>query len=154
MKHVVVISSIAVAVFLTTLSAMYARPLLESLNIWPQPDPITELYFTEPAKLPAAFTAGEELALDVSLRNLENSPTQYDLSIEQVDSQSNSKTPLTTSSFSLDHSQQTRRTIPIKPADIPGASQFIVTVRYRHDGADSPAKQLIISHWIKNIKEV
>lgn len=154
MKHVVVISSITVAIFLTTLITIYHRPLLESMQLWPEPEKITELYFTEPTKLPSEFTPGTNLAIGFTLRNLEHHPTTYSYTIEQTSTDNQRVTLVKKASTQLDHSQQARRDLTVIPTDLPGSSQIVVTVTYRPAGTLTHDKQLIISHWLKNAKEV
>lgn len=128
--------------------------VLSMMQIWPKPETVSELYFTKSSSLPATFIPNSKLDIDFTVRNLELQDVSYDYKIEQLNPADKQSAVLSTGALSLSHSKEASKKISVIPADIKGMSKISVTITYQSPSDDQKQKQLSISYWLKNSKEV
>lgn len=56
-----------------------------------RPEPLTELYFTDPAKLPTSYTSQQSVKVSFTIHNLEHTDTWYRYSVHVKGSEEKSK---------------------------------------------------------------
>lgn len=79
-------------------------PIDRQMRRWkllPQPERLTELYFSTPNRLPATYKPGQSQTVSFTVHNLEYKTVTYHYTIEQVSQNNNHKLPLASGSFTL-----------------------------------------------------
>lgn len=154
MQYSIAIIVVVIAVLASLNIGNSTRTILSAIEVWPKPENVSELFFTKPTALPTNFTPGSPMEVDFTLHNVESRDITYDYKIEQLDSANNKTTELKTGALSLSDSEKSAEKIVVSPINSKGTSRFSITVTYPSSSDSQKAKQLSISYWLKNSKEV
>jgi uncharacterized membrane protein len=95
--------------------------IVRQLNNWkllPEPERLTELYFSNPNTLPTTYTANTNQDVSFKVHNLEYKTVDYHYEIIEVADGSNQGQVLTEGSFILKQNQLMSRNVPLKLADM------------------------------------
>ena len=93
-QHLAPIIAATVVIILLILGLVFHQPIKNQLNSWkllPEPERLTELYFTKPNNLPSTYTPGQSQTVSFTVHNLEYRTTAYPYQISeqnQADTQS------------------------------------------------------------------
>lgn len=105
---------IGIILFLTSLSVatiLNATPINRQLHSWkllPEPEPLTELYFTDHSTLPLFYWVGHPQTVSFATHNLEYRTVTYHYQILQSSDDGSSKAELASGNFTLQHNQSTK----------------------------------------------
>lgn len=100
----VVIAVVCIAGVVTIFASRDA--ITRQMNVWklvPQPDRLTEFYFTSPTKLPSTYLPGVSQDVSFTVHNLEHQPMLYSYEIIQQNDAGAASHVLATGSFRLNH---------------------------------------------------
>lgn len=143
---------IVVAGFVTLNPDNLAARMLGTVWLWPSPERVTELYFTNPTKLPTTFETTENLPILFTTHSLEHQAIFYEYKIIQSSADGSQTHQLADGSFSLDH-DQTKQTAAIAELhDVPGQSKISVQLTRGAVGT-MPPHTYTIFFWINNAGE-
>lgn len=120
-----ILSIVGIIVLVKFLSPAINRQL-HSWRVLPEPERITELYFTEHTKLPTIYSPGSRQVIAFTTHNLEYRPTNYSYTVTQS-SQDGSQTGVVGSgSFSLGTYQFLTTSSPITLLDYGARSKITI----------------------------
>lgn len=135
---------VAVSAFiLVTLCFSWWRPAIASqLRDWkllPQPERLTELYFTKPNNLPAIYTPGEPQTVQFTVHNLEYGTTAYAYKVMEQSQDGRQSQQLANGEFTLRQNHYERLSLNVVPVDLGTKVKVIVEI---------PTTNETISYWI------
>ena len=116
--HRITLLVVLVMIVVSINSLPAVKRQLNSWKLLPQPETLTELYFTNPTQLPTTYTPGLAQSLNFTVHNLEYKNITYSYVINEVDVEGNVVQPLTNSIFTLGHDQYKVESILITPIDL------------------------------------
>jgi hypothetical protein len=120
-----------VFVILITLIVINAASIKRQMNEWkllPQPERLTELYFTHPNSLPGTYTAGQTLPVDFTVHNIEYKTENYKYQIIEDANNSTKGLLLASGSFTLKQNQYKFPALSVTPANLGPKVQIIVNL--------------------------
>lgn len=130
-------------VVVLALSFTFHQQIKNQLNAWkllPQPERLTELYFTSPNNLPSTYTPGQAQNVRFTVHNIEYQTETYQYKILEQ-SQDGSKTQqLAAGKFTLQQDQYQGQNVGVTPADMGQRVKIIV---------DLPTVNETISYWVE-----
>lgn len=91
--------------FVTTANASAITHQLRTWKLLPEPERLTELYFSNHAKLPTTYTTGQTQTVDFAIHNLEYRTVDYKYRITQTDKNGENAVELARGSVTLQHNQ-------------------------------------------------
>jgi uncharacterized membrane protein len=103
LRQPVIIFSLAVLVILITAIGFH-NPIDRQMHAWkllPEPERLTELYFTHPNSLASSYTPGQAQTVNFTVHNLEYRTTTYQYQIVELQQGGTQATTLATGSFTL-----------------------------------------------------
>lgn len=115
-------------VFVTAINASAINRQLHTWKLLPEPERLTELYFTDHAKLPTTYTPGETQTVSFSIHNLEYRTVQYNYRITQTDGDGNNGIELANGSVTLDQNQTTNESAAVILTDFGPKSRLNVVL--------------------------
>jgi hypothetical protein len=102
----------------------------------PEPERLTELYFTQPNSLPASYKPGQPQTVNFTVHNLEYRTTAYNYQvIEQTQNGATSQT-LTSGSFTLGQNQYKSPVLDIIPTDLGSHVKISVKLVSQNESID------------------
>jgi hypothetical protein len=118
---------VAALVMTVTLGGHGIAAQLHRWKLLPEPEQLTELYFTDHTKLPAVYLPGIPQTLAFTVHNLENQTTTYRYIVEELapDAQ---PVLLGSGSFTVHSNQSHNESIAVTPADV-GRAQVRITLQ-------------------------
>jgi hypothetical protein len=124
------------------LGLCFHQQIKNQLNAWkllPQPERLTELYFTEPNSLPTTYAPGQPQTVRFTTHNIEYQTETYSYRIIEQ-SQNGSQTQLLSSGqFTLQQGQYQGQNVGITPADLGTRAEIIIEL---------PTVNENISYWV------
>lgn len=123
--------------------------ILNHFKLLPQPERITELYFTEHTKLPKEYLPGQEQTVRFTVHNFEYEPIKYSYVIEQKNDTTQQQLAAGTVDTQFNDSKEL--SVRVIPVDMGERSQIAIKLSY--DGHmpqnDLPIRQQrMIYYWI------
>lgn len=100
---------------------MFWIPIKTTLADWkflPQPQKLTELYFTNPNSLPTGYSIGQPQIISFMVHNLEYKTKDYRFNIIESDQGGNTIKTLASGSFILRQNDFKNETINVTPVDL------------------------------------
>lgn len=91
--------------FVTAINSSAINRQLHTWKLLPEPERLTELYFTDHTKLPAKYTPGETQTVSFTIHNLEYRTVDYKYRIIQTDNNGENAVELAQGSVTLQHDQ-------------------------------------------------
>lgn len=119
----------------------FHQQIKNQLNAWkllPQPERLTELYFTNPNSLPSAYTPGQTQTVQFTTHNLEYQTETYQYKILEQNQDGTKSQQLAAGQFTLQQNQYKRMDFPIIPIDFGPKVQISVVL---------PTVNETISYW-------
>jgi uncharacterized membrane protein len=117
---------------LIAIGALLHAPIDRQLHAWkllPEPERLTELYFTQPNRLPTTYTPGQTQTVSFTVHNLEYRTTDYRYRIIETGQTTHQTQTLASGSFTLSQSAYERPTVRIIIADLgPRAKVGVVLI--------------------------
>ena len=129
-------------VLVVGLSIGFHQQIKNQLNAWkllPEPEKLTELYFTHPNNLPASYVIGQPQTVSFTAHNLEYQAETYRYKIvEENQAGSESKT-LAAGSFTLQQNQYKDSNVTVMPANLGPRARITVEL---------PTVNETIDYWV------
>jgi uncharacterized membrane protein len=116
-----------------------APAIHRQLNAWkvlPQPERLTELYFTDHTKLPSTYAKGDSQTVAFTVHNLEYRETQYHYILSETDQTSNVSTDVTSGDFKLEQNKFQKITIPITLSELGPTAKVTVRLSGQDESID------------------
>ncbi len=140
-RRVILFALVGLAVGLSVALAVVNNSVIAAkLHHWkllPEPERLTELYFTDHTKLPASFTPGQPQSLMFTVHNLEGRTTSYRYKAEEL-VPGNQPLLLGVGSFILRDADYRDQAIALTPTD---AARTEVRITLQPGGE-------VINHWM------
>jgi uncharacterized membrane protein len=128
-----------VIIVIIALGAIFHSAIDRQMRDWkllPEPERLTELYFTHPNSLPTTYTPGQTQTVDFTVHNLEYRTTDYQYKIiEQSQDGSQSQTQAV-GSFTLPQNAYKPEAVMIPTADIGQNAKVEVELVNVHESID------------------
>jgi len=87
-------------------------------KLLPEPERLTELYFTQPNSLPKTYAPGQAQTVKFTVHNLEYQTTKYQYQIIEASQDNNQSQTLTTGNFTLPQNAYKQATVNIPTVDL------------------------------------
>lgn len=107
-RHLGPVIFVSVVVVLMILELVFRQQIhnqLESWKLLPQPEPLTELYFTHPNSLPSTYTPNQIQRVTFTVHDLEYKTITYSYSVNEISSSPKSDQLLNSGYFKLKQNQ-------------------------------------------------
>jgi hypothetical protein len=114
----VILGSILIII---VLAVVYHGAIDRQMRRWkllPEPEKLTELYFTNPNSLPSKYTPGQVQTVSFTTHNLEYANTSYKYVITENDSSSNKSVNLASGNFRLPLNGYEKKSVSISTVDL------------------------------------
>ena len=128
-KHRVTVLFVLILVVAATIGAPVIKHQLNSWKLLPQPERLTELYFTNPNHLPATYVPGQTQTVSFTIHNLEYRNTEYSYVVKEVNQDSTVTQTLASASFSIDQNQFKAVSLDITPLDLGSYIKIVVDLQ-------------------------
>jgi hypothetical protein len=126
-------------VLLIALGTALHAPVDRQLHAWkllPEPEKLTELYFTSPNTLPSTYTPGQTQTVSFTTHNLEYQTTDYSYRITESAPDGSRAQTVATGAFSLPQNAYKRQNVIIPTADIGQNVKVEVELMNVHESID------------------
>lgn len=113
--------SIVVILIIVILGVGFHSAIDRQMRSWkllPEPEKLTELYFTHPNSLPTKYLPGQPQTVSFTVHNLEYQTTDYTYKIVEASMNSNQSQTLASGSFTLPQNIYKQETVNITTADL------------------------------------
>lgn len=127
---------ILVLILISVFSAPAIKHQLNSWKLLPQPERLTELYFTNPNNLPATYTPGQAQTISFTVHNLEYKTTIYNYVINEASQDGSVTQPLTSASFTSDQNQFKVVSLDVTPIDLGSRVKISVELKTKNQAID------------------
>ena len=121
----------------------FHQQIKNQLNAWkllPEPERLTELYFTSPNNLPNAYVPGQAQNVRFTVHNIEYQTETYQYKIVEQNQDSSQSQQLSSGSFTLHQDQYEGLNVGITPIDL--GARVKITV-------ELPTVNENISYWVE-----
>jgi uncharacterized membrane protein len=109
---------------------------LHNWKVLPEPERLTELYFTHPNTLPTTYTTGQTLPVDFTVHNLEYKTETYRYQISEANNAGSQTKILDTGSFVLKQSKYHMASVNITTTDMGSRANVKVTLVKINESVD------------------
>ena len=112
--------ALAAVIVLVILAVIFHTNIRNQLNDWkllPEPEKLTELYFTHPNSLPSTYAAGGTQTVAFTVHNLEYQTENYQYQITETSNNGQQNQILFSSSFVLKQNQYKNVSEPVSLLD-------------------------------------
>jgi uncharacterized membrane protein len=126
-------------IIIIALIALLHTPVDHQMRSWkllPEPEKLTELYFTHPNNLPTKYMPGQQQAVSFTVHNLEYQTTGYQYKIIETSQAGDQAVTLASGSFSLQQNQYKSPTVSITTADLGQNVKVEVELVNQHESID------------------
>lgn len=130
--RLILVISILLTAGLITTATVNNHVIARQLHTWkvlPEPERLTELYFTDHAKLPTVFFAGQQKTIGFTVHNLEYRTISYAFTVTQVSEDSTQRQELGSGSFTLKQGQSKTTPVQLTFANFVHRSQITVALK-------------------------
>lgn len=117
------------------------------MQLWPQPEGTTELFFEKPNELPRTITPDNPLPVAFTVKNREIATVAYNYQIEQITPDTGQHTTLASGSTELAHEQHADIQQTVTPTPTEQLSKLQVTLTYQKGDAQAQERR-VISYWL------
>ena len=117
------------ALLLIIFGVAFNSIILKQLHTWkvlPEPEGITELYFSAHTKLPVSYLPGSQQLISFTVHNLEYAPKNYTYSVIQTSEDGISSVILARGTFKLESTKLMTSSLPINLSDFGKRSKVTV----------------------------
>jgi uncharacterized membrane protein len=115
----VIVSALLVVVI--AIGIGFHQHIKNQLNAWkllPEPERLTELYFTHPNNLPSTYTPGQDQTVSFTAHNIEYRTVTYSYKINESSQNAAHTKLLSSGSFTLQQNQYKTIALPVVPANL------------------------------------
>lgn len=123
------------------------KSILGFMQLWPEPEYTTELYFDEPDQLTRTITPGATFPVAFTLHNQQETDMAYTYVVTQHEPATNVRSVLSQGTLHVDTQSRTTKTVDITPADTEGMSAISVEISYK-PGDEATTTTREISYWV------
>lgn len=109
---------------------------MHSWKLLPEPERLTELYFTKPNTLPTSYTSGQAQTVSFTVHNLEYQTTGYRYQITEQSQDSSQRQTLASGSFTLRQNDYNHATVNISTVDFGPRVKVDVELVNVHESID------------------
>jgi len=106
---------------------------LHAWKLLPEPERLTELYFTNQPALPTTYLPGDVQAVAFSVHNLEQTSTRYSYVISQLNEKGDQTVVLARGNFTLGKNHYKAATVPVILTDLGSRSLVRVALTNTDD---------------------
>ena len=128
-----------VLVILVALGVGYHSAIDRQLHSWkllPEPEKLTELYFTKPNSLPTHYTPGQTQTVSFTVHNLEYQTVNYSYVITETNQDNGQSQTLTSGSFILPQNAYKNTSVNISTIDLGSHVKLEVGLVNIHESVD------------------
>lgn len=121
------------------LSIGFHTQIKDQLNSWkllPQPERLTELYFTSPNNLPSTYTPGQQQNVQFTAHNLEYRTTTYTYKIVEISQDGTQSQQLASGQFTLRQNQYEKPSVSITPANLGTQTKIVIDLQAVNESID------------------
>lgn len=107
----------------------FHQQIKNQLNAWkllPQPERLTELYFTQPNNLPSTYTPGQQQTVRFTTHNIEYQTETYQYKIVEQNQDGSQSQQLSSSSFTIKQGQYEGLNVGVTPVDLGTRVKIII----------------------------
>ncbi len=97
---------------------------LQQWDILQKPEQTTELYFSDPSLVPAAYTPAQPIAISFTLHNDRQNVKTYHYTITEYNEAGNTRQELHTGSLTLQPNEKKRTNVRVLPVDFGTNAKF------------------------------
>lgn len=118
------------------------QQIVNQLNAWkllPEPEKLTELYFTKPNNLPSTYIPGQKQNVRFTVHNIEYQTETYQYKILEQSQDGSQTQQLASGKFTLQQDQYQGQNVKVTPADMGKRVKIIVEL---------PTVNETISYWV------
>ncbi|HUA13293.1 MAG TPA: DUF1616 domain-containing protein [Candidatus Sulfotelmatobacter sp.] len=112
------IASLALVIILALVFHSAIDKQMRKWKLLPEPEKLTELYFTHPNNLPSTYTPGEQQTVKFTTHNLEYATTRYNYVITETNVATNQSQALASGSFLLRQNTYQSESVNISTVDL------------------------------------
>lgn len=108
-------------IVIIALGAAFHSPIDRQMRRWkllPEPERLTELYFTEPNNVPKSYTPGGMQTVKFTVHNLEYRNTTYTYQITEISQDGQKSSLLAMNSFTLEQNEYHKEAVNISTTDL------------------------------------
>jgi uncharacterized membrane protein len=119
--QLVVFGSIGILIIVVALAIGYHNAIDRQLRSWkllPEPERLTELYFTHPNSLPTTYVPGQPQTVSFTVHNLEYRDTMYQYVISEVSQDNGQSQVLNSGNFNLQQNGYHTEAVNISTSDL------------------------------------
>jgi uncharacterized membrane protein len=120
-------------------ASLFHHAFADQLNAWkllPQPERLTELYFTHPNSLPTTYSAGATQTVSFTVHNLEYRTTTYHYVISEQGDSVTTPTTISQGSFTLTQNAYAKPVVNIPLMDDGANAKITVTLAAQNESID------------------
>ncbi len=117
-QPVIVLSAVMLVVLLGVIFHTSIDRQMHDWKLLPEPERLTELYFTHPNSLPKHYTPGQTQQVTFTVHNLEYRTTDYHYRITETSQDTNQSQTLATGSFTLPQNVYKNQVVSIPTANL------------------------------------
>ncbi len=120
MRQPVILFLVAI-IAIVGLAAIFHAPINRQMHRWkllPEPERLTELYFTNPNSLPKTYVPGQSQPVSFTVHNLEYRHTNYKYQITETSQDGTKSQQLADGAFSLEQNEYHKTTVNIPIVDL------------------------------------
>lgn len=128
----------SIGVLLVVLATSYGA-IVRQLNDWkllPEPQHLTELYFTKPNNLPTTYTVNSPQVVSFTVHNLEYKTTDYHYKIVEYSNDGSESKELENGSFVLRQNATTQPNVSVLPANFGTRVEITVELANVNESVD------------------
>jgi hypothetical protein len=137
----VVVGIAASLVLVAVVIAPAAKRQLNSWKLLPQPEQLTELYFSDAQSLPRAYRPGASQAVAFTVRNLEAAPRTYKYGISAQNLTNSAEQPLATGTFHLARYQTSAMSVAVILPELGDRAKITVSLMMPNISVDYLVKK-------------
>lgn len=116
-----------------------APAIKHQLNAWkllPQPERLTELYFTSLNTLPSTYTPNQSQTISFTVHNLEYQTTTYSYTVTEASKDGTTTQLLASNNFTIDQNQYKTTALQITPIDLGANVKISVALKSQNESID------------------
>jgi len=128
-KYSALILTLLAIVVVVAAGIVYHQQIKNQLNAWkllPQPERLTELYFTAPNNLPSAYTPGQKQNVRFTVHNIEYQTETYQYKIVETNQDGSQSQQLSSGQFTLQQDQYEGLNVGVTPVDMGKRAKIII----------------------------
>ena len=131
-KKLVISLGSAVLLLLVLLAFFSRTSISHQLHTWkllPEPEHLTELYFTDHNQVPRKYTPGQPQTVAISIHNVEYRTMNYSYAVTQSSADGSQPLTMASGTVTLPQDRTQNLTLAITPADLGLRSKLTIQLR-------------------------